>query len=112
MQVGTPMKIWVIRVDDTRLIPLQVKSGEWDLKKIQEEVGGYIEQTIAKYKGQNHFIYVNEEGRLRNLKTNPLASQLCSKLIVGNAIMIEAGKNIDDLCGYQEDEEDELDEQL
>lgn len=110
MQVGTPLKIWVIRVDDTSLTPLQVKSGEWDLKKVQQEIGGYITQTVAKYKGQNHFIYVDDEGLLKNLKTNPLASHLCSKLIVGTALMLEAGKNIDDLCGYQEDTMEDLDE--
>jgi len=55
------------------------------LKQRQELVGGYIEYVHLKDGGS---LIVNEEGRLRDLPFNQIASNLAGKIITGNVILI------------------------
>lgn len=57
-------------------------NGYIKLDQLQKAVGGYIEQ-ITLEKG---LLFVNEEGRLKNLPFNPHASLMARKDIVGDAV--------------------------
>ena len=54
------------------------------LQKKQELVGGYIEYCPV----DNHsFMYVDEEGLLKNKDVNPKASDIAGRIVVGNVIL-------------------------
>ena len=63
------------------------------LEDMQEHVGGYIEGV----EWSRGLIYVNEEGLLRGLKLNQLASVIAGRYLVGNALVLgptnEAGES-------------------
>ena len=69
-------------LEDTNVEYLGVDVG---LEVLQEAVGGYIEslKPVGKYK----IVYCNEEGRLRGLETNVLASGLLKQIIVGPVVV-------------------------
>lgn len=52
------------------------------LDQLQKAVGGYIEQITL---GEG-LLFVNEEGRLKNLPHNPNASLMARRDIVGDAV--------------------------
>lgn len=54
------------------------------LQEKQNHVGGYIEPIYLK---EGSVMYVNEEGLLHNLPSNPLASIIAGKPIVGDVII-------------------------
>lgn len=64
------------------------------LEDMQDHVGGYIEEGVEWSRGM---IYVNEEGLLRGLKLNQLASVIAGRYLVGNALVLgptdEAGES-------------------
>lgn len=60
---------------------------EW-FKKLQEIVGGYVEVVrLGKVD-----MAVNEEGRLIGLPFNQTATHAAQQVIVGNAVLIPAGR--------------------
>jgi len=48
----------------------------WD--ELNKEIGGYIERVRVKYEGKMRDAYVDEEGLLKDLPYNPIASKLVS----------------------------------
>ena len=54
------------------------------LQKKQDLVGGYIEYCPV-YK--HSFMYVDEEGLLKNKDVNPKASDIAGRIVVGNVIL-------------------------
>lgn len=52
-----------------------------DLKQLQSIVGGYIELVPGlKYEGDEAYMYVNEEGKLKGLPINYKATELFQKI--------------------------------
>lgn len=81
-----------------------IKSIAGDLESIQAAVGGYIE--LVPTPGAPFVMFVNEEGKLQNLPSNQLATELASRYtvlgdgpLVGNAVLVgpvdEHGDNAD-----------------
>jgi hypothetical protein len=58
---------------------------DFSLKELQEAVGGYIEMVYLP----NGIMVVNEEGLLKGLPLNQLASQLAGQPIVGNVLVCD-----------------------
>lgn len=68
-------------------IRISPKNGKkFVLEELQQFVGGDIELIKAL---DGRWMYVNEEGRLKNLLPNFYASLLCSRLIVGDVVVCE-----------------------
>lgn len=63
--------------------------------QMQEAVGGYVERVFLS---DGRSMYVNEDGRMKQLPLNEQASQLAGVDIVGNAVV---------LTKKEEDEQDE-----
>ena len=51
-----------------------VSSKQWDLKEIQEVVGGFIE--AVSFGDNPYFAYINEEGKLIDLEENKIATEI------------------------------------
>ena len=76
------MRAILIKPDNTT-ISLDFKAGQ-ALDILQASVGGYIELI----RSSNQFdIYANEEGKLRNLPFNPIASALAGQPVVGSVVV-------------------------
>ena len=54
------------------------------LQKKQDLVGGYIEYCPVD---KHSFMYVYEEGLLKNKDVNPKASDIAGRIVVGNVIL-------------------------
>ena len=54
------------------------------LQKKQDLVGGYIEYCPVD---KHSFMYVDEEGLLKNKDVNPKASGIAGRIVVGNVIL-------------------------
>ena len=54
------------------------------LQKKQDLVGGYIEYCPVD---KHSFMYVDEEGLLKNKDVNPKASDIAERIVVGNVIL-------------------------
>ena len=54
------------------------------LQKKQDSVGGYIEYCPVD---KHSFMYVDEEGLLKNKDVNPKASDIAGRIVVGNVIL-------------------------
>jgi hypothetical protein len=67
---------------------------DWKLEDIQEIIGGYID---GLYLGDDFVMYVDEEGLMKNLPVNPIASLVyltssnVEEYLVGNAIIFKKG---------------------
>ena len=61
------------------------KKDQPTLEEAQEFVGGWV-QTVYLKNGDT--LIVNEEGRLRDLPFNQIASNLAGKIITGDVILI------------------------
>jgi Domain of unknown function (DUF3846) len=65
---------------------------EWDYEQLSQEVGGYVE--AVNYGRQPYFAYINEEGKLRNLEENALATELWyrsgQRILIGDYIAGDA----------------------
>ena len=57
------------------------------LKQLQDAVGGYIELISGHSLGGNLAMIVNEEGLLKGLEMNQIASMLAGRIIVGPAVI-------------------------
>ena len=70
----------------------------FNLHELQGFVGGYFELATIKldWLEKDGWPYpsmaVNEEGRLKNLPFNAVASSLHGSVIVGNALLLERGE--------------------
>lgn len=72
------------------IVALHVVEGDTPLKleDAQKLVGGWVELIQLD---EGHQLLVNEEGLLRKLPPNPLASIIAMRLIVGNAVLLIGG---------------------
>lgn len=57
------------------------------LEEMQKAVGGYIE-VVSVYLDPNHLLIVDEEGLLKHLPLNHIATLLAGRAIVGPAMLI------------------------
>lgn len=58
------------------------------LMTLQSLVGGLIESVPMKY-DPSHLVIANEEGRLKRLPWNKIASQLTRQEIVGDCVVVK-----------------------
>jgi Domain of unknown function (DUF3846) len=66
------------------------KGDVFKLEELQGYVDGYIETIRLNHReqhGNQDWMIVNEEGRLKGLRPNPAASFIAKQLIVGNAVI-------------------------
>lgn len=59
------------------------------LEKLQEVVGGYVEAVPIPNSDGSGVLLVNEEGLLKGLGINQIASVIAGQSIVGNAVVCE-----------------------
>ncbi len=59
---------------------------EFRLKELQDAVDGYIEAVRTNH--PDYILIVNEEGAIRNLPVNELASMLAGQVILGDVVLI------------------------
>lgn len=79
------MKALKLEDRTVELIELGSTSVETELKAMQQAVGGYIESvTIA----EDAALLVDEEGLLKDLSQNALASLVARRQIVGTALLV------------------------
>lgn len=71
-------KTWVAIATDGKFEII----GKPSLKELQSRVGGYLERVKAKH-GR---LWVDEDGRSKNLPLNRMASELADQRIVGNVV--------------------------
>lgn len=78
----------VIEADGT-LVSVTIESDQ--LKMLQKAVGGWIEQIHVKYRGVRREAYVDEEGKLKELQFNGVAThcaqaygygEICGPMVV------------------------------
>jgi len=84
-----------VQVDEDGLVNHTVSSfnKDLDLKTMQDAVGGYIEIQKSK-DGKFDIVHMNEEGKLRSLPINKLATDLYDHpddYIVGDVIIAPVG---------------------
>ncbi len=60
----------------------------YTLEEMQSLVGGYVE--IVQLWGGSHYLLLNEEGRLKNLPVNKLASALLGFEVRGSVAVVSA----------------------
>jgi hypothetical protein len=60
-----------------------------DLQNLQEAVGGYVE--IRKSRCGKYDLIINEEGSLRHLHHNQIASSMVDDFLVGNVVVAPVG---------------------
>jgi len=76
----------IVKVDGEE-IAIQPDNGvEFLLEEMQSIVGGYIE---VLYLSDGRLMVVNEEGLLRKLPFNPIATTMASRIIVGDVLVCE-----------------------
>jgi len=89
MTLSKPLAIYIkadnssIRIEETKRLTLE---------QLQEAVGGYIERVPVKVNGKRAWMWVNEEGKLRGLPINDLATATTAasgtpQLIVGDVVI-------------------------
>lgn len=83
------MKAILITLNEQKIIEI-----ENELEALQETVDGYIE-TVSLIPDKVDMI-VNEEGLIKGMELNPIASVIAGMYIVGNAIIV--GVDGEDFC--------------
>jgi len=66
-----------------------IKDGEKGLKQIQKLVDGYVEPVNTP---QGQVLYVNEDGHMKHLQVNRIASTVAGQLILGTAVLCDKGE--------------------
>ena len=79
-----------------------------DFEEIRETVGGFVEHVLPRYLEKPFCILIDEEGKLKRLPVNPVASAWYGPgdFIVGNAVVMKDGY-VDgerDIVGLTEEE--------
>ncbi len=90
-----------LKLEGTTVTQVEIEN---TLEALQAAVNGYIE-TIGIVPGEAVMI-VNEEGRLRGMAPNPIASAFAGIDIVGSALIV--GVDEDDFTDVPEDAADAL----
>lgn len=78
------MAVW-IKADGTRTSVTPKEGNEFSLDELQKFVDGYIE--IMFVPERDRAIVINEEGLLRSLPENFIASRMCKQTIVGDVLL-------------------------
>lgn len=78
----------LINTDGTKT-PITPDGKSFSLKQLQSMVGGYIER-IRLPGDHKHIFLVNEEGVLKNMPENEVASEMAGQYLVGPVVMIES----------------------
>lgn len=71
-----------LRLDRFQVSEIKIEN---TLRALQNEVGGYIEVVMLSDKAA---MIVNEEGLLRGMAPNPIASNVANTKIVGPAVVV------------------------
>lgn len=74
------LRYLLIKTNDTKTILPK----EPTLEELQNYVGGYIEKCNVP----GGYMWINEDGRLKNLPVNRFASALYNDLIVGDIVYV------------------------
>jgi hypothetical protein len=89
---------WLIKPDGSLT---EIKPGgrgkKFTLEEMQKAVAGYIEGVYVIFEGKKRRAYVNEEGHLKGLPFNDLATRILSpeylgNIIVGNMLVVLPGE--------------------
>ena len=99
--------------EGTMIEEIHPKGKDFTLKEMQERVGGYVER-VSSAEGRTfasqtvNTMWVNEEGLLKQLAVNPIATDIAGQVIHGTAVLImdkDAYKEW--MVPYAEEEEEE-----
>ena len=88
-----PYERKLLKSDGTVVDYPPARGRKYSFEELQKAVGGYIE-IIHPAGSRNYLMVINEEGRLRGLPTNKLATQLYGSNIdhiVGDALVCRDG---------------------
>lgn len=80
---------WIIRANGDQEFPNPANRRTWTLKELQNIVGGSMElHPVPPGRGlKNALMVMNENGRLRGLPPNDVASLLMGMLVVGDVLV-------------------------
>ena len=78
------MDNYIIKTDGTIVECNPADKHGFTLREMQKAVGGYIQQ-VGRY--QNKSIWADEEGLLKELPLNEIASRFCFRQIVGDVLV-------------------------
>jgi hypothetical protein len=88
MVMAAKVGMW-IKTDGSLTPVIPAKGTKFSLKEVQDMVGGYVERVQGFPKGK--VTLVNEEGLMRKLPYNPVASNMAGFDIVGDAVILPRG---------------------
>ena len=75
-----------VEVGDAKNISPPEGQHHFDLEQLQDAVGGYIQIVLVPR--SKMIMAINEDGRLKGLALNPIASMIANQVIVGPACII------------------------
>jgi hypothetical protein len=82
--------------------PFNIGPDKPEYQQLQDRVGGDIEGVTLP--GNDHMFYVNESGRLNDLKLNMLASAMSGQFLVGDVVLTgpvdDEGDNLSVSAGW------------
>lgn len=81
-------KAVILKVDGT-IVDLLIGSDQ--LKMLQTAIGGWIEPVRVSFNGVQREACVDEEGRLKNLRRNRVASHYYGNDIFGDMVVVLEG---------------------
>ena len=88
--LDSPVLIKVSLTDGKELVStITPFTKDLDLQNLQEAVGGYVE--IRKSRCGKYDLIINEEGKLRHLHHNQIASSMVDDFLVGNVVIAPIG---------------------
>jgi hypothetical protein len=77
-----------IKVDGTIIPVLPSKGTRFELKELQDMVGGYVERVKLP---KSMVLIANEDGHPMGLPPNPTASQMTGLDLVGDVVLLPRG---------------------
>ena len=80
---------WIIRANGDQEFPTPANGRTWTLKELKKIVGGSIElHPVPPGRGlKDALMVMNEDGKLRGLPPNDVASLLMGMLVVGDVLV-------------------------
>ena len=83
---------WLIKTNHT-LEEVVPPAGGYELEKLQEMIGGYIQIVplkVSEITGEQLCAVVNEEGLLRKMPQNDIATMIIGRPIVGDVLICKS----------------------
>jgi hypothetical protein len=80
---------YILHVDGRAEEVTPTNGKSFSVEELQKHVGGYAENIPLVGRTPNVFnVLANEDGQRKNLPLNPIASNLCKRVIVGPVLVI------------------------